>query len=781
MSAAKHNFPEIQMNRSAPIGIGVLFFLTCYIPLLSAQSFYDIQTVNTIEITFEADNWDQLLDNLMAAGQEERLVGTAIINGTFFDSVGVRYKGNSSYNSNQVKNPFNIKLDTIFEDQEIDGFGTLKLANCFKDPSFVREPLWYEIARKYFPASLSNYANVYVNNSYIGLYTSNQDVDKFFSRTHFSTDDNVRFKGEIGDLPPGSMGGVWEYFGTDSTDYLDYYHIESDTGWNTLIGFLDTLNNHNIQVDQVLNLDRHLWFLAFQNLLVNLDGPINNPQNHYLFHDASERFNPIPWDLNECFGVFTMLQSGGPQNVYQLQHLDPFLNLYEDEYPVISRILDQPENQRVYIAHMKTILDENFSNGWYLDRALEIQEIIDGDVQADPNKFYSYSEFTNNIYSSVGGGGGPGSSAIVGITQLMETRIDYLSSELEFQAAAPIVLSVSCSPNDPEPGTEILFLAEVSNADEVYLSLRTDHLSVFEKLEMFDDGAHDDGLPNDGQYGVTVTPDAGYLEYYLFAQNQDAAAFLPVRAEYEFFTVNMTPTIAVNEFLAANDTSHADEFGEFDDWIELYNTRDTPVDLSGYTLTDDLDEPGKWPLPEVEIPAGGYLLFWADNDTIQGDFHCSFKLSAGGETLALFRDDGTLADHIDFGPQTTDVSFGRISDGAAEWQYFESPTPGSANIDLLSLTETDWIPQQFKIHPPYPNPFNPSTAIGFEIPAAGNVEISIYNMQGRLIHDIKLDQRSLSPGYNEYLWNADGFPSGIYIVKLQYKHYMSSQKAILIK
>jgi spore coat protein CotH len=132
----------------------IMFFLGSFVLInsINSQDFYDINTINTIEITFSESNWDYLLDQLVAEGNEERLIGTVEINGEVFDSVGVRYKGNSSYTANQVKNPLNIKLDHIIDDQLIEGYGTLKLANAFKDPSFIREVLSYEIAREYFPA-----------------------------------------------------------------------------------------------------------------------------------------------------------------------------------------------------------------------------------------------------------------------------------------------------------------------------------------------------------------------------------------------------------------------------------------------------------------------------------------------------------------------------------------------------------------------------------------------------------------------------------------------------
>ncbi|MGQ9708103.1 MAG: CotH kinase family protein [bacterium] len=189
-----------------------------------------------------------------------------------------------------------MKLDYIQSGQVIEGHGTLRLANVYKDPSFVREVLSYEIAREYMPAGRANCANIYVNDTLIGLYTNCEDVDKLLMRTFFYCDENARFKGQMKDGVP--MIG-WKYLGADSTPYLDYFELESDSGWQELINFLDTLNNNNTFVDKVLNIDRHLWILAFDILMVNLDAPINMPQNFYLYRDASNRFNPLIWDLNE--------------------------------------------------------------------------------------------------------------------------------------------------------------------------------------------------------------------------------------------------------------------------------------------------------------------------------------------------------------------------------------------------------------------------------------------------------------------------------------------------
>jgi len=268
---------------------------------LSAQDLYDINSITQIEITFAESNWDYLLDVLYAAGDEERLVGSVQINGIQFDSVGVRYKGNSSYSPNNVKNPFNIKLDHIIDDQKYQNYGTLKLANGYKDPTFVRETLSYEIARNFMTAGLANYCEVTVNGQYIGLYTSVQSVDKYFKNSNFPGAGDIRLKGELASGANPTVTTVWGYHGADSTSYYNYYELKSDEGWADLIEFLEVFNNNPDEMDDYLNVDNHLWMLAFDNLLVNLDAPINFGHNFYLFKDGSDRFNPILWDLNENF------------------------------------------------------------------------------------------------------------------------------------------------------------------------------------------------------------------------------------------------------------------------------------------------------------------------------------------------------------------------------------------------------------------------------------------------------------------------------------------------
>lgn len=143
--------------------------------------------------------------------------------------------------------------------------------------------------------------------------------------------------------------------------------------------------------------------------------------------------------------------------------------------------------------------------------------------------------------------------------------------------------------------------------------------------------------------------------------------------------------LVINEFMASNNDTIADPQGQFDDWIEIWNSGLKPIDVGGMFLTDNLSNPTKWRIPInmrsiTTIPAGGYLLIWADQDTSDSGLHTNFKLDADGEQIGLFDKDGvTPIDSIDFPEQTQDISYGRDPESNGEIRFFAIPTPGEEN------------------------------------------------------------------------------------------------------
>ncbi|TVQ51218.1 MAG: hypothetical protein EA362_00680, partial [Saprospirales bacterium] len=142
--------------------------------------------------------------------------------------------------------------------------------------------------------------------------------------------------------------------------------------------------------------------------------------------------------------------------------------------------------------------------------------------------------------------------------------------------------------------------------------------------------------------------------------------------------------IVINEVMASNGITIADEDGDYEDWIELFNSGEEMVNLGGWGLSDDYDRPFRWVLPAVELHPGEYLLIWASNKDradVDGELHINFAISSSGEEVILTRPDGERMDEVEPRPIPRDLSWGRYPDGAEDWFYFENATPGASNTD----------------------------------------------------------------------------------------------------
>lgn len=155
-------------------------------------------------------------------------------------------------------------------------------------------------------------------------------------------------------------------------------------------------------------------------------------------------------------------------------------------------------------------------------------------------------------------------------------------------------------------------------------------------------------------------------------------------------------TLVINEFLAINEDCCPDEFGEFDDWIEIYNFGETPIDLGGFYLTDDLTSPTKFQIITnnstlTTIQPKGFLVLWLDNQPEQGALHVDFKLSGSGEQIGLFSPNQVLLDSISFSTQSPNISFGRLVDGEEFKNFISEPSPNKSNLNFLTEIKEYYI------------------------------------------------------------------------------------------
>ena len=150
-------------------------------------------------------------------------------------------------------------------------------------------------------------------------------------------------------------------------------------------------------------------------------------------------------------------------------------------------------------------------------------------------------------------------------------------------------------------------------------------------------------------------------------------------------------SMRINEVLVINDDNFVDDYGKRHAWIELFNTSAGTVNIAGCYLTDDKNNPKKYPIPKgdvlTQIPPRQHTLFWADGEPDRGTFHVNFTLDPSKENyIALYDADGrTLIDEITVpAAQRPDVSYGRVIDGQEEWAQLTKVTPSTNNLTLDS-------------------------------------------------------------------------------------------------
>lgn len=657
---------------------------------LSAQEdFYDNNFVREIKIDFYQDNWKQILDSLFSSGDAEtRIMADVTIDGSVYKACGIRYKGFSSWNADEIKNPFSINLDYTYPNQNHLGYSKLKLSNVIYDPSFIREVLSYSIARKYMPASGANFANVFIGDTLIGLYTNVEAVDDLFADKHFGTSKNAFFKGNPETLvyPFGQNANLAYTHGADSSGYMPFYQMESESGWTYLYNFIDVLNNDTANISQVLNVDRALWMHAFNYALLNLDSYIAYAQNYYLYQDDNGIFNTIPWDMNMSFGSFR--HSDGATNfsgvtMEELPELNPLqhMTFSISPRPLIKNLFKNSTYRKMYLAHLRTILDENIINGEYLVIGEQLHEMVAPYVLADTNKFYSDEEFEQNIHTMTG----VSTEQYPGIQEIMTLRSEYLISYPGI-AGYPVYGDHEFSANPLVRNETSSVAIKVGGAENVMMFFRYSDSGQFSSLNMVDDGLYGDVVAGDSVFYAEFIPTGSSLQYYFWAENDSAGAFLPQRASKEYFTQPVRlecGDILINEILYNNyDFESLADISDIES-IEIFNPDNSSILLNNLILS----------YHGLELQVADTLFEGRSFLTLEPDLSlmiASSQTSANDNFIKLISDNVSIVDSIS--PQLCSVnrSIGKFPDGS-NTESVLIPTPGNFNEQPENLNGMLWL------------------------------------------------------------------------------------------
>ena len=196
----------------------------------------------------------------------------------------------------------------------------------------------------------------------------------------------------------------------------------------------------------------------------------------------------------------------------------------------------------------------------------------------------------------------------------------------------------------------------------------------------------------------------------------------PVRlcAEHLEARIVLASDVLISEIQASNNTTIADQDGDYSDWIEIHNAGRDTIDLGGWYLTDDSDDLTKWQFPGVTLDPDEYLLVFVSGKNrvaANSELHANFQLSADGEYLGLVEPDGlTVVSEFspDFPAQFSDLSYGvAIERDVAS--LLESAAPTTALVPTDDSLALNWIETTFDDN----HWISGSTAIGYERLAEG--------------------------------------------------------------
>lgn len=663
------------------------------------------------------------------------------------EEVGFRLRGNTSRQSE--KKSFKISFNTFESGRKFYGLEKLNLNGEHNDPSIIRSKICWDLYRNFgIPAARANHVEVYINGNYYGLYIQVEHIDEEYVESRFENKDGNLFKC----LWPSDL----DYKGTHPNNYKHMqgdrrvYDLKTNTladDYSDIAEFITQLNQLDnedfaCEIEQYYNVLDYLRVIALDVFTGNWDGPIYNKNNFYLYHNTkSDRMEYIPYDLDNTLGIDWIGRDWATRDIYDWSK-------YSEPRPIYTKMMENDQLREIYTQYMAELLSEEFTGAEFNMEINRIKEMITPYVANDPyyplDYGFTMNDFNNSFIMGLGG------HVPVGLFQYIDYRKTSALQQLESFNPQAVINHIRYKVKSE--GRDLRIRAYVREAAEVKILFTENDGEVLE-LMMYDDGNHNDIDANDGVYANTLSDILLNTQIRYQVQSESGLGIgqiAPCEPLMYYFYESQLPLLKINEFMASNTTIIADEYGEYGDWIEVYNADTESVFLGDKYLSDNLSNPDKWKMPNTYLAPLDFILIWADGDPGKGSRHANFKLSASGEEIGIFDSEGTGFHPLDsllFGPQATDISQGRFGNGEEEWRYFPIPTPGYSNI-FDAVYEEDYI-EGLSIYP-NPNSFG-------KLYLSQTSDVRIYSLNGVLVQeDFQVNEIDLK-----------ALPSGVYMLQDQ--------------
>ena len=751
------------------------------------------QTRTLADILVGADCLDSPADDIFTWFE-----ATVTVDGETHTQVGVRKKGFLGSLS-KAKPALKVRFDKFVDGQFLGGaMKRLTLNNAQQDPSLINTCMAYHIfASAGLPAPRCNFATVAVNGENLGLYAHIESMKTAFLERNFSDPSGNLYEGTVSDFRP-------KWRGT-----LQKKTNEADADWSDIDAVVAALQDPSPAgleaLADVIDIDRFLTFWATEVLIGHWDGYAGNRNNFYAYREPDAPFVFIPWGADQ---VFT--STDGP--------FDDFVSppSVTAHGAITHRLYRDDAMRAAYVARLKQLLDTVWDEEELLDLADEMAAIVQqhglvkrrayaardadrvrrfirgrraailADLDPEPAAWpwplasadicwpergafdlhfettWGSSESENPLGEGTVafsdyqlGGEEQGfelSGAIAGFeeddgrTDKDRASVSIISLGKDF---AIDVLTVSLPIDWMESGANLPIDMKAVTAYRVSLPSPDSFPDQFELIAKggieFSEASTESGAKISGRFYGTLFSFGGGED--VASEDGDAEAGTEIG-------------LVINEVAAQGDPL---------DWFELYNASDESIDLAGFVMADDLtDKSKRTPFPDgTVIEAGGFLQIELDKDGWPG-----FALGRD-EELGIWTADGTLIAQVDWekGQADEGTSWARLPNITGEFQTVDTPTPGAPNeIPTAIAEQTAGVPEAFQLQGNWPNPFNASTTIAFDVERTVPVHLVVYDVLGRRVRTL-YGGETLTAGYYRTSWNGrddEGrqAASGVYLYQL---------------
>ncbi len=663
------------------------------------------------------------------------------------ENIGFRLRGNTSRTA--AKKSFKVSFNT-FLSQKWNGFEKLNLNGQHNDVSLLRTKLCWDMMREAgLVGSRVGFTKLYINDEFRGLYLNVEHIDENFAATYFDGEgDGNLFKclypADLTYLGSNDDSYKAEVFGRRIYELKTNLWQDNYADLADFVAALDNTSNSQLacELESVFDVKTYIKYAALEVLQGHWDGYIFNQNNYYLYHDQGTGLMKwIPYDLDNTLGIDWVNQDWASRNIYDWEQGG-------SDRPLFERLINNAKYRDLYSQAIDQYLNQFFESNWLVDKVDFYHNLISETVQEDPyfslDYGFTYDQFLEAPTQAWG------NQITYSIGAYFNQRKLTANAQLETFQIQPILSNLK---NNGPSQDFVVVTCEASGVSDPILKVLVDNVTPLE-FPMLDDGVFPDIVAND--YIFTTGFDAptgdklNYQVGYIFNGNEQLFPCTPITQ----WLTNSPTAIQLNEVMPNNLSTVADEVGEYNDWIELYNSGNLNVNLSPFYLTDEINNWNKWKLPALNLFQNDFKVIWADDQPQQGNSHTNFQISANGETIWLIRYESNaprIVDAIYVPACIVDESYGREMETSNEWIHFNPATPDAPNM-IVSVEESMLSAIQW-----YPNPAQDILHFTKEIDS-----LQVFDLAGRFVlskQRIKsLDTSGLQNGMYIFQVNTETFP-----------------------